>query len=413
MHLSVNYGVDSTLELEVDSASLIADCQSPHGVPLADPAAAVSAALAAPLEFPPLRKAVIPGDRVVLAVADGVPQAAAIVRAVVTDLIDAGIAAGDIGIVHSAREPAGGGQLHEGLPAEYRDEIEIVAHDPAHRDQLSYLAANERGEPIYLNRRLFDADVVLPIGCIRLDESPGYFGPSSSLYPTFSDTAAIDRFGTSPAEANPHEIGLRRREADEVAWLLGVLLVIEVVPAAGGRAMHVLAGNVDPVNRRGAELCRSAWAFDVPRRAELVIAAIEGGQDLQTWDSFARAIAAASRAVADDGAIALCTDLEAPPGPALEWIGRSRDLPDAMRHIRKEHSADAAAAHELGKALKRVRVYLLSQLDEDVVEELGMAPISAASEIGRLAQRHSSCIVLGNAQFAEPTAIENAAEQLH
>ena len=112
-------------------------------------------------------------------------------------------------------------------------------------------------------------------------------------------------------------------------------------------------------------------------------------------------------------AIALCTNLASPPGPALEWIGRSRDLPDAMRHIRKEHSADAAAAHELGKALKRVRIYLLSQLDEGIVEDLGMAPVAAAAEIGRLAQRHSSCIILGNAQFAEPTATEDAAEQLH
>jgi nickel-dependent lactate racemase len=165
---SLRYGVNSTLELEIGSAALVADCHSPNASPLADPAAATAAALAAPLEFPPLRKAVIPGDRVVLAVAEGLPEAAAIVAAVTADLIDAGIAAADISIVHSSREAAAGGELSDGLPAEYREEIEIVAHDPAHRDQLSYLAANEHGEAIYLNRRLFDADVVLPIGCVRL-----------------------------------------------------------------------------------------------------------------------------------------------------------------------------------------------------------------------------------------------------
>jgi hypothetical protein len=153
--------------------------------------------------------------------------------------------------------------------------------------------------------------------------------------------------------------------------------------------------------------------LEVPRRAELVVAAIEGGPEQQTWGNFARAIAAASRAVTDDGAIAICSDLSAPPGPALEWIGHSRDLPDAMRHIRKEHSADVSAAHELGQALKRARIYLLSQLDDAVIEELGMAPVTAAAEIGRLARRHSSCIVLRNAQFAGPTAIEDTAEQLH
>ncbi|HKD37668.1 MAG TPA: lactate racemase domain-containing protein, partial [Pirellulales bacterium] len=400
---SLRYGINSMLDLEIDSTALVADFRSPHRAPLADPAAATAAALAAPLEFPPVRRAVIPGDRVVLAVAEGVPQAPTIIGAVISALIDAGIARADICVVHSAREPIAEIELREGLPKQFRDEIEIVAHDPAHRDQLSYLAAHEHGEAIYLNRRLFDADVVLPIGCTRLEESPGYFGPSGALYPTFSDSAAIDRFGASAVEADRDEIDRRRREADEVAWLLGVLLVIQIVPAAAGRVLHILAGNGEAVGLRSAELCRSAWAFEVSRRADLVVAAIEGGPEQQTWDNFGRAIAAASRAVADDGAIAICTDLAAPPGPALEWIGRSRDLSDAMRHIRRVHSADASAAHELGQALKRVRVYLLSKLDDSVVEEIGMAPIAAAAEVGRLAQRHSSYIVLGNAQFAAPT----------
>jgi nickel-dependent lactate racemase len=412
MQSSLRYGTNSTIELDINAASLVADCRCPHGTPLADPAAATAAALAEPLDFPPLRKAVIPGDRVVLAVAEGLPQSPAIVGAVVSTLIDAGIAPRDICILQPAGELAGDIELREGLPAESRQEIEFAAHDPNHRDHLSYLAANEHGDAIYVNRRLFDADVVLPIGCVRLDQSPGYFGPSGVLYPTFSDAAAIDRFGTSVLDSGHGEVDRRRREADEVAWLLGVLLVVQVVPAAAGKAMHVIAGNTESVDRRGTELCRLAWAFEIPQRAELVIAAIEGGRDQQTWENFARAIAAASRAVADEGAIALCTELAALPGPALEWIGRSRNLADAQRHIRKEHSSDASAAHELSQALKRVRVYLYSQLDDDVVEELGMAPVAAAADIGRLARRHSSCIVLGNAQFAEPTAIEDAAEQL-
>jgi nickel-dependent lactate racemase len=298
------------------------------------------------------------------------------------------------------------------LPGAVRDLIEIVRHDPHHRDGLSYLAANHHGEPIYINRRLVDADVVLPIGCIRLPSSPGYFGVSAALYPTFSDAATIDRFRATDADSPADEMACRRREAEEMAWLLGVMLTIQIVPAAAGVALHVVAGNGGAVERRGVELCKTAWDFEVPQRAELVVAAIEGADDQQTWENVGRAIAAASRAVLDDGAIALCTELATLPGPALSCLAQARDLADAGRRIRRQHSDDAAAAHELAAALSHGRVYLLSRLNESVVEDLGMAPVEAAGDIGRLVQRHRSCIVLGNAQFAQPTVLDEVAEQL-
>jgi hypothetical protein len=48
-------------------------------------------------------------------------------------------------------------------------------------------------------------------------------------------------------------------------------------------------------------------------------------------------------------------------------------------------------------------VYLLSQLDADTVEEMGMAPVADVDELARLASRHESCIVLDDAQHAVAT----------
>ena len=170
---------------------------------------------------------------------------------------------------------------------------------------LSYLAADDKGDPIYINRHLVDADVVLPIGCMRLSSTPGYFGVNAAIYPTFSDTATIDRFRATDADPSSDEVACRRRDADEIAWLLGVLLTIQVVPAAAGGVLHIVAGTADSVERRGAMLCKAAWEYEVPHRAPLVVAAIEGPDEQQTWENVGRAIAAASRVVADDGTIAL------------------------------------------------------------------------------------------------------------
>jgi nickel-dependent lactate racemase len=413
MSSKMRYGTHSSVDIDLSSIALVADCRAPRGAPLADLTKTALAALEQPLDFPPLRQSVVLGDRVAIAIEAGVPQFSILASAVVANLLGAGIAAGDISIVHSGADRAGAEDaLRDELPAAVRTSIGIFAHDPAHRDGLSYLAANRDGDPIYVNRRLVDAEVVLPIGCIRLPSTPGYFGVSGTLYPAFSDAATLDRYRASDAEPSSEDAARRRQEADEIAWLLGVLLTIQVVPAAAGGVLHVVAGTSRSVERRGESLCKTAWEFEIPRRAQLVVAAIEGGDDQQTWENVGRAIAAAARAVADDGAIALCTDLATPPGPALACLAQARDLADAERHIRRQHSADAAVAYELAAALERGRVYLLSRLDESVVEDLGMAPVGDSSDIARLIQRHPSCILLGNAQFALPTAAAEIAEQL-
>jgi nickel-dependent lactate racemase len=408
----LRFGSGATVEVELAPERLVATCGVPCGAALTDPGAAVAAELAAPLEFPPLTQAVIPGDHIVLALEHGVPQAAALVGAAVRLLLQAGATATDICVLQ-ARPDADctAADLRSHLPDSATQQVELLIHDPKARESLSYLAADQDGEPIYINRRLSDADVVLPIGCMRLESSLGYYGVNATLYPAFSDSPTLERFRAAAAIDSAEETARRREKADEVAWLLGVLLTVQVIPADAGGVLHVVAGAPVAVGQRAKALCQAAWGCQVPQRADLVVAAIAGSAGQQTWENVGRALASAARAVAENGTIALCTELADEPGPALRWLGRARDLPAAIKHIRKQHSTDATAAHELAQVLQHVQVYLLSRLDESVTEELGVGHIAAPDEIARLASRHGSCILLANAQYALPTAaVEAAAE---
>jgi len=64
---------------------------------------------------------------------------------------------------------------------------------------------------------------------------------------------------------------------------------------------------------------------------------------------------------------------------------------------------DADSAIQLIRVLRHTKIYLLSGLAENVVEDLGMAYVADASEINNLCQRHSTCTLLSNAQHAWPT----------
>ena len=405
----LKYGFNNEVHLDLRPDALVAACDAPRGKPLENVSQAVATAVAAPLDFPPLVRATVPGDRIVIALEHGIPQSAEIVGAIVRTLLENGAAAEDIKILRTKNDlEAGVGDPRAGLNLETIDQITVETHDLSDKGRMSYLAASSDGKPIYLNRTLFDADLVLPVGSLRLESGLGYHGVHDALFPAFSDQETQDRFRAADATASEKERDLRRQEAQEVAWLLGVLFTIQIVPGPGESVLHVLAGDPGAVFSQGSRLCREAWSYEVPKRASLVVAAIEGASDRQTWENVARALAAASKAVAADGAIALCTDLEAQPGPSMRRIASADDPARTMRKIRKEKQPDLVQASQLAQTLERAKVYFLSRLDEEVVEEIGVAHVSDPDEIQRLVSRYDSCILLANAEYAVATPIEDA-----
>ncbi len=405
---TLRYGDGSIVQLDSADEIVPDSLNVPRGEPLTDLDAAMTTALHAPIDFLPLAQCATPGDRVVLALDDDVHQAAVVVAAVVRELIEAHVEPDGITILQT-QIGRGAGDPRRLIDSAIRHRITLTIHNPDDRRELAYLAADASGEAILVNRALHEADVVLPIGCLRGERSAGYFGIHGSLYPTFSDAKTQHRF-RGLGSLNSH--GERQRElvaaADNVAWLLGVLCTVQLVPGAGNEVLHVVAGLSDAVRRRGQELYRAAWACPVERQANLVVATIEGDAGRQTWDNFGRALHAAGCFVEEGGAIALCCDLDVPPGPAMRHLIAAESRESALRHIGKERPADALPAAVLARTLDRNKVYLLSRLDTATVEELDMVPIGCSHELVRLVEQHPSRIVLSNAPYV--TIVEEQAE---
>ncbi len=398
MTKTLRYGAESSIRIPTGCESRLAHCDVPRGSAIADVAIAVDWALAEPLGYPPLAKAALPGDRVVLALADGVPQVGTVLARTIRVLEDAGVALSDITIVTTQRAGAPGDDPLDGLPDAIRSAVVVVHHDPNHRESLSYLAASAAGDPIYVNHAIHDADLVITVGCLRHDDSLGYFGVHSTLFPAFSDAKSIKRF-RAPQANEPAERTRLTKLAEEVGWLLGAQFTLQVVPGEDGGVLHLLAGETEAVFREGRRRFAEAWVCDVEQPANLVIAAIGGDAGQQTWDAFARALHAASSAVEENGAVAICCEISENVGPALQRLAGADDPQKAIRTIGRQKPIDAPVAAELVRAQQRGKVYLLSRLNDDLVEELGMVPIEPP-QFERLATRYGSTILLPNAQYA-------------
>jgi hypothetical protein len=396
----IRYGVGSQLELEVPSDVLLADCTFAKVQPLDDPVAAVAAALAQPVDFPPLAQATIPGDQIVLPLGRGVPQSDAVIAGVVHTLLEGNVTPSDITIVSEDPLPSDPYQLTRLLPADVASAIQLEVHDPTNDEELCYLAASQDGLPIYFNRRICQADVVLPITCLRLRQSLAFMGAHGGLFPGFSDQATRQRFYTPNNIRQESRLEHRRQEAEEAAWLLGVQFALQIVPGPGQSILHILAGDCSSIAKLGQQLCQAAWLYNVPQKASLVVASIEGGPEDQTWENFARALFAASQIVRNDGTIVLCTALHDRPGPALQRLRGAAMDQRALRDVERDGSPDAVPASLLLETRENAHVYLISALEGDLVEDLGLGYVADPRDVDRLSRQHDSCILLANAHRA-------------
>jgi nickel-dependent lactate racemase len=396
---ALTYDVDSQVSLP--DSILVGDCGRPQGSALDDIPGAVRSALRAPIEFPPLSAATIAEDRVAIALQPGLPQSEQIVAGVLAELSAAGISPNNICVL--VTEENG---LHRDALATacHRDDlsgvVDIVVHRSEDRESLAFLGPDRHGEPIYINRRIVDAEVVISVGTLSTANSLGYLGVHGTIIPWYSDVRMWQRFLSPRSSLAPTERKHRCDEAREIGWLLGAQLTVQIVPGAGDDILAVLAGEAKQVGHRGADMCRDAWNFSVPQRAELVVAAISGGSRQQSWINLARSLDVAERLVTDNGSIAICCGLNGRPGPSLQKVAGAQSLESAAKAVNKDCTPDALSAALLVRALERCRVYLLSRMDNDFVEELGVAPVADSREIARLAARHPSCIAIRNAQHS-------------
>src|SRR4051794_35176565 len=93
---------DERLEFEVPDDRLVGVWHGPPGIPDAEVKGRVLEALEHPLGYPPLRQAVVPGDRVVIPLDPDLPAAAApVVAAICETLQAAGVEAGSIQVLSS------------------------------------------------------------------------------------------------------------------------------------------------------------------------------------------------------------------------------------------------------------------------------------------------------------------------
>jgi nickel-dependent lactate racemase len=396
MRVAVDYQSER-LELEVPEERLVADWHGPAGMETEDVRRCVREALESPRQYPPLRQAVVPGDRVVVALDLEVSRAGGVLDAVCESLIEGGVETNAITVL-----------TPPGADAHLRQEgvvpmgVVRAVHDPDDRDGLAYLATTTRERRVYLNRLLTDADVVVPVGRLGFDPVIGYRGPWSVLFPDLSDRETARSFRSTASAEWPDCDHPRPMfgESAEVSWLLGTQFHLGIVAGTRGPSAAV-AGLESVVRAEGARALDRAWTFEAPSRAELVVVGIGQPGVATSLESLAQGLANAARLVERGGKIVALSRAAGPIGPGFQRLLEIDDPRLAPASLRG-HDADLdyTAAYQVAHALAWADVYLLSALDSALIDDSPLIPLARPEEARRLVAACRSCLFLSQAECA-------------
>lgn len=399
--VELDWGEDEPIRLPTARSARVAVFEGPQGLSGSDATRRVASLLEATGDVPPLATHVVPGDRVVIAICDPIPQCEAVLEAV-RDALD-----------------RGGIPRHEPLVLDSRTFEEAGRSLSAEEDEArtAYLAADAEGEPLHLDRCIVDADVVIAIGEWSLDATLPGRSTEGELWPAFSrhETLAVharrmllDRRGT---------LGLWRKSLARALDQLGVIASLRLVRGRNGSLADAFFGIPDRT-ARAAKACAAAWRPMLSQPADCTIFTLHqdpGGPIGPPADpcarhaslaDLARGIAAAARLTAPDGTICGCCHVTEAPGPVVarwrEGVSLEKLVREAFRSGDEALVADARLAVALATALGTRRLVLLSDIDPDAVEMLGFGHAESPDAVRRLARSAQSLAVLQDADRMLP-----------
>ena len=319
-------------------------------------------ALANPVGYPELKRAITPDDRLAIVMVDKFNRFFEILVSVLRYVLDAGVAMENVTIVCLAE--ADSDSWVENLPDEY-NEIKIEIHNPDNKKSHAFLTSDDDIGKLYLNRTIIEADQIIVLGKRQFDPVFGISGAESDLYPTFANSEMIASFSKTNISDSAPGSSMAMQQAVKVSWLLGAPYFIQVIEGANQSVEEIIVG-ASEANRFAEKKLNEIWKRETLKTYEIVIALVGGPGEKIGFAQLCRAVGCAKRIVKKNGVVVLLAkaDLD------LEVIKKQLDI-------------KASGKNEI--ASSRVSPHLIRQWVEAASEnKVFVSTFEGGGDVGRL-----------------------------
>jgi nickel-dependent lactate racemase len=263
---------DGERRLDIPAENITAEIRFTDLPPVPDAAAAFRKALDEPIGAPPLRELVKPGDKVALLTGDRMTDRMlgsrdGLGHVILDYLNELGVPNEDVTLVFApGTHPLRNADEKLG-PALINRVGRYVKHLADRDEELTFKGYTSRGNALWINRAVAEADVVIGVGEISPNSHGGWTGGGKMILPGVAGQASIEHnhrqlmmpsIPLGLADGNP-----LRLDMEEAARLGGLTFKIDVLVDSQERIVDVYAGDFVREHRAALPKARQIWMTEL------------------------------------------------------------------------------------------------------------------------------------------------------
>ncbi len=289
-------------------------------------------------------------------------------------------------------------KVRELLSPKIFDKYPVTQHDYMDADTLLYLGETSFGTPIWLNKKVKEADFIITIGGILYHYFAGFGGGPKMLLPGIAGQKTIlnnHRRTIDPETGqfhkNIHEGNITTnpvfRDLSESVDFVPNSLSLQFALSPKGSIVYAEAGSILGTHKSVCEKVKDIYSIEIKEKADIVVASAGGfPSDVNLIQSH-KSIHHAFQAVKKNGVIIVFAECS-------EGVGSNSFMPffeekDSLaigHRLLKDYRINGHTALTLKTKTENAHIIFVTQMEAELVQKTGMIPAKTADEAFEIAQ---------------------------
>ncbi len=144
-------------------------------------------------------------------------------------------------------------------------------------ERLDYIGDTDQGVPVWINKRVRQADLVVGLGAIMPIDICGFTGGGKILVPGVSGQITVDQMHWTRIDVPSHHVlgkadNRIRESIDVLARKAGLDFIVNVVLNSSNQIVAAVAGDMVTAHRHGCNIARDVYGVTIPHEFDIVIA---------------------------------------------------------------------------------------------------------------------------------------------
>ena len=277
-------------------------------------------------------------------------------------------------------------EVKEKVGEEVLKRVKISQHDPD--NNLFYLGKSKRGNELWMNKDVAQADIKISTGNIVPHRYAGYGGGAKSILPGISSRETIGHnhlyVETGEAALGKTKGNPVREEMEEAAKMIGLDMIVNTVMNVKNEIVKVVAGDPAMAHQAGVKICNDIYGVKIPEKADIILASSYPMD--ATFYQASKTLEAVGHIIKENSTIIMISPCYEGIGSKdfLDFLGEKtpQDIIENIKAHKEKNVVAGVISYLIAKCKEKAIIYLISEgiQDKDILE-MGMFPARLAQSV--------------------------------